>query len=249
MTNATSFGKQASTYAKGRPGYPPSLYQWIAENSPNHNSVWDVGTGSGQAARDLTGYFDGVHATDLSAEQIEAAARHPKITYLATPAETSKLPNASVDAVTVATAVHWFATDRFWSEVLRVTKSNALFAAWAYQLPRSQSVVQTEFLDPVFALIDRYWASGNRICMTGYNAQTLNCPFQTVATPNFDAGGIWSGQQLVDFAETWSAHYKARQDGLQERLDLLSSAFLDKYRNEEFPMSLPITLLAARMPK
>jgi len=36
MTNATSFGQQALTYAKGRPGYPPELYRLISENSADH---------------------------------------------------------------------------------------------------------------------------------------------------------------------------------------------------------------------
>ena len=30
MTNALSFGQQARIYAKGRPQYPATLYDWIA---------------------------------------------------------------------------------------------------------------------------------------------------------------------------------------------------------------------------
>ncbi len=249
MINATSFGKQASTYAIGRPGYPPHLYQWIAENSPGHKLVWDVGTGSGQAARSLTDYYDHVHATDLSKDQIDAAIPHPNITYLASPADMSGLPSESVDAVTVATALHWFATDMFWAEVSRVSKAGALFAAWTYQLPRSESAAQTEFLDPVLDLIDPYWAKGNRLCMAGYTADTLNCPLPILTAPSFDAGGIWTAKQIVDFAVTWSAHYRARQDGLAVRLDKISHDFLDRNRDKLFPISLPISLLAARIPK
>ena len=79
MENSTSFGKQAAAYAKGRPGYPYALYRWIADNSPAHNLIWDIGTGSGQAAHALTHYFNRVHATDISAEQIAAAKPHEQI--------------------------------------------------------------------------------------------------------------------------------------------------------------------------
>jgi len=44
--------------------------------------AWDVGSGFGQSAQALTAYFDHIHATDLSSEQIEAAPAHPQITYL-----------------------------------------------------------------------------------------------------------------------------------------------------------------------
>lgn len=247
MDNATSFGKQSAAYAKGRPGYPPELYTWIAENSSGHERVWDVGTGSGQAAHALVKYYDQVHATDISPEQIKAATAHPKIAYLTTPAHLSNLPSNSVDAVTIATALHWFATDRFWTEVSRVSRTDALFAAWTYQLPRSDSVAQTEFLEPVLEIIDPYWADGNRICMAGYTAEILSCPFPTLDTPEFDAGGIWTGQQIVNFAESWSAHYRARADGLKDALDNLSRNFLKTYKNEALAISLPISLLAARI--
>ena len=232
MENSTSFGQQAATYAKGRPGYPDALYEWIAGNSPAHNLVWDIGSGSGQAARSLTPYFKRVHATDLSAEQIAAAKPHPQISYHAAPAQKSGLPTGAADCMSVATAVHWFADKAFWAEVARTANTNALFCAWTYQLPRSTPKVHAEFLDPLYALIDPYWADGNRICMSGYTADNLNCPFPILNTPEFDAGGIWTAAQLVNFAETWSAHFKARNDGLDNKLKILSDNFLKNHENE-----------------
>lgn len=249
MENATSFGKQASVYATGRPGYPDELYRWISENCNAHHCVWDVGTGSGQAARSLTAYFDQVHATDVSNEQIKTAKPHAQITYVTTPAHISTLRDATVDAVTVATALHWFADEEFWTEVHRVANPNALFAAWTYTLPSSETAAQAEFIDPVLNLIDPYWAGGNRLCMTGYTPQALNCPYPTRPVPTLDAGGIWTGQKLVNFAESWSAHYRARQDGLDKVLGELSQNFLDKYADEVLEISLPISLLAATITK
>ena len=249
MANATSFGKQASVYATGRPGYPDGLYQWISESCNGHQCVWDVGTGSGQAARSLTAYFDHVHATDISNEQIKSAKPHSQITYFTTPAHISTLPDETVDAVTVATALHWFADETFWAEVRRVAKPNALFAAWTYTLPSSETTAQADFLDPVLNLIDPYWAKGNRLCMAGYTGKNLNCPYLTRPVPTLDAGGIWTAQKLVNFAESWSAHFRARQDGLDKALGELSQNFLDKYADEALKISLPISLLAATIAK
>ena len=102
MKNATSFGRQATTYAKGRPGYPSELYDWIAANSPDQRTVWDAGTGSGQAARDLAQRFGHVYATDISDAQIKAALPHDKITYKAAAAETSGLTENWADVSAAA---------------------------------------------------------------------------------------------------------------------------------------------------
>jgi len=247
MKNATSFGQQAAVYAKGRPGYPDALYSWIADNSPAHELVWDIGTGSGQAARSLTPYFKQVHATDISSEQIAAAKPHSQISYHTAPAQNSGLANGTANCMSVATAVHWFADQAFWAEVQRVAANDALFCAWTYQLPLSEPEVHANFLDPLYALIDPYWAQGNRICMAGYKAENLNCPFPIIETPQFDAGGIWHAEQLVNFAESWSAHFKARKDGLKDELKSLSTQFLKTHVDKPVTFNLPISVLAARI--
>ena len=47
---ADLFNKQAEKYAESRPSYPAELFRFIASKTPQHDLVWDVGTGSGQAA-------------------------------------------------------------------------------------------------------------------------------------------------------------------------------------------------------
>lgn len=58
---ANLFIKQAQQYSKGRPSYPQELFNFIASKTPSHDLVWDVGTGSGQAAQSVSLYFSTVN--------------------------------------------------------------------------------------------------------------------------------------------------------------------------------------------
>lgn len=247
MSNASSFGKQSATYAKGRPGYPLALYDWIVANSPDTQAVWDVGCGSGQATISLADYFEQVHATDISDAQIQAAPPHANINYAVAQAHESGLPDDWADAITVATAVHWFANQQFWRDVTRVTKSSGLFCAWTYQLPVAATDVMRDFLTPVFNLIDPYWARGNRICMAGYDAENLNCPLRVIETPKLNADYEWTALQLADFAQSWSAHLRAREDGLAKQLRHLRNDFLERNDEKVISISLPLSIFAARI--
>ena len=51
---AELFIKQAEQYAEGRPSYPQELFDFIASKTPSHDLAWDVGAGSGQAARSVS---------------------------------------------------------------------------------------------------------------------------------------------------------------------------------------------------
>jgi SAM-dependent methyltransferase len=77
-----------------------------------------------------------VIALDPSAEQIAHAAPHSRVTYRVAPAETTALPNASVDLVVAAQALHWFDPDRLHPELARIASPGAIFAAFTYALCR-----------------------------------------------------------------------------------------------------------------
>ena len=51
---AELFIKQVEQYAEGRPTYPQELFDFIASKTPSHDLAWDVGAGSGQAARSVS---------------------------------------------------------------------------------------------------------------------------------------------------------------------------------------------------
>lgn len=183
MTNATVFGSAASTYKKARPGYPGALFDWVAEEAPAHWAVWDCATGSGQAAQSLAQRFRRVFATDISAEQLAEAEQAPNIQYTVAPAETSGLKDNSVDAVTVATALHWFDFDKFWPEVRRVLRPGGLFAGWTYGFMETDQDWEQGFKEPFLEIIEPYWSEGNALAHRGYPAEEIGFPFEPVPLP------------------------------------------------------------------
>lgn len=197
------FSSHAAAYEKARPSYPSALFDWLTVQSKSHDLVWDCGTGNGQAAVALARHFGQVHATDLSAQQIAIAQPHPKIHYVATPAEASGLPNASVDLITVAQALHWFDHPRFYAEVRRVLKPGGMLAAWTYTLLRGAP--QLNALIKYFHghVVGPWWPPERKWVDLGYRG--LPFPFVDIAAPTFEIRLEWRPADLLAYLRTWSA--------------------------------------------
>ena len=198
------FAPVAANYADFRPSYPHELFNWLASLLRDHALAWDCATGSGQAAVDLSTYFERVVATDASQSQIDTALPHPGIEYRVTPAEASGLPDNSVDLITVAQALHWFDLDGFYAEAKRVLKSSGAVAVWTY------GVLSVEGA-PVNALVQHfyhetvgpYWPAERIHVETGY--RSLPFPFNEIATPQFSMEELWILPQLLGYFRSWSA--------------------------------------------
>jgi len=217
------------------------------KQAPASEQVWDVGTGSGQAARSLAKRFSHVHATDIDAAQIAAAKPSPNITYIAAPSDAAGLADNAVDAVTVATALHWFDFSAFWDEVARVARPNALFCAWTYHRIEAESNIRAAILTPILDIIEPYWSDGNRLSWRGYPADEVGLPFDEIKTPDFAITLSWTSADLIQFVNSWSAHKRARLDGHEDRLKAIETAALAKFGNEPLEITLPIHTLAGRM--
>lgn len=197
------FSGHAAAYARARPSYPPQLFAWLARQCPGHELAWDCGTGNGQAARALATHFARVHATDLSAEQVAQAMPDPRITYLAAPAESSGLPDACCDLVTVAQALHWFAGDAFYAEARRVLKPGGIFAAWTYTLLQGEPALNALVGDFYRNTIGPWWPPERRWVDLGYREMPF--PFEEIPAPGFEIRLEWTLEDLLAYLRTWSA--------------------------------------------
>lgn len=198
------FSAVSSQYAASRPTYPQSLYQWLAAVAPARERVWDCACGSGQASHDLVQYFSEVVATDLSAQQLGEAAAHPRIEYRVATAESSGLPAASFDLVTVAQALHWFQHERFYAEVRRVLRPGGVLAAWCYGKGTiDYAPVDAEFQDFYHNVVGPYWQPERQLVEAGY--RSLPFPQQELAVPGLTMDRDWALEALVGYARSWSA--------------------------------------------
>lgn len=198
------FSQQATLYAAYRPGYPTTLFEWLAQQARAHDLVWDCGTGNGQAAVVLARYFRKVIATDASAAQIAAAQLAPNVEYRVAPAEASGLLEQSIDLVTVAQALHWFDLPAFYNETKRVLKKGGILAAWSYGVID----VENALIHPLvqhfyYDVVGPYWPAERKHVENGY--QDLPFPFAGIAAPNLHMTETWPVAALCGYLRSWSA--------------------------------------------
>ena len=119
LVHASSFGAAADSYQRGRPQYPQTVVEWLVPRRAR--SVLDLGAGTGKLTRLLVEAGLKVTAVEPSRgmrEQLAAAV--PGAVVLAGTAERIPVPDASVDAVVVAHAWHWFDQALAVPEVARI---------------------------------------------------------------------------------------------------------------------------------
>jgi SAM-dependent methyltransferase len=198
------FSKLAAGYAAFRPRYPDELFDYLASITPNHRLAWDVGAGSGQASVALADRFDRVVATDISAEQIARAPRHPKIEWHVAAAESAPmLASSSVDLVTIAQSLHWFDHARFYEEVRRVAAPDGIIAAWTYAPAKMDGDAGAFVHRYMYRDVGAYWPPERKYVDNEY--RDIPFPFERLASPAFSLEYDWTLEQVAGYLRTMSA--------------------------------------------
>jgi len=126
----------AGIYDANRANYPRDLmvqFREICRMPEVGGIVIDVGSGTGISKRQLREVFPqdvaviGIEPGDDMQRTAVANSSHlPNLTFLNFPAEVLPFKRASVDAVFVAQAVHWFDRPKFYAETARVLRSSGI---------------------------------------------------------------------------------------------------------------------------
>ena len=177
---------------------------------PRPKLAWDCATGNGQAARGIASYFERVIATDASAGQIAHAMPVSNVEYRVATAESSGLDARSVDLVTVAQALHWLNHDRFYAEVRRVARQDAVIAAWCYGHCHAGADVETLLRDFEEGTVGAYWHPERKWVIDNY--RTIPFPFDEVTPPSLELRVRWSLSQLGEYISSWSAVARYRRE-------------------------------------
>lgn len=197
------FSGHADDYRRFRPTYPSDLFDYLADQATGHTLAWDCGTGNGQAATALRAHFERVVASDGSVQQVLRSLPTPGVGMVAAHAEAAPLARHSVDVVTVAQALHWFAHDAFFTEARRVARPGAPLAAWCYGRmnisPAVDAVIDGFWEDA----IGPFWPPERRYIEAGY--RTLPFPLARQPTPDFTMEAAWTLPALLGYLRSWSA--------------------------------------------
>lgn len=139
----------ADDYERGRPGWPSAVVTVAAV--PHGASVLDLGAGTGKLTRLLDRTFGRVVAVEpAAAMRARLATVCPQVEVLAGTAEAIPLPDASVDAVFVAQALHTFDEPRALPEIARVLRpGGSLIHMW--NLPAGEWQPSTADAEAVLA--------------------------------------------------------------------------------------------------
>lgn len=203
------FSVVADAYAAARPEYPDALFDALAAIVPCTANVWEPGCGSGQATRGLAARFAHVHAGDPSAQQIAQhwaaqvttdLARH--VALALEPGERTELPDASVQLVAVAQALHWFDRGRFFAECERVLMPGGVLAAWGY----ADFIAPEGMLDSVAEFrvrIQPHWPPERAQIDAHYAG--YDWPFPALPAPGLWLEAEWSLAHFLRYLSSTSA--------------------------------------------
>ena len=120
---AVGFERSADAYERGRPSYPEAAVAWLADRlgvTPGRIVV-DLAAGTGKLTRLLVPYgarLIAIEPVDGMRAKLQDAV--PEAEALAGVADRMPLDDGVADAVTIAQAFHWFATDAAVAEIGRV---------------------------------------------------------------------------------------------------------------------------------
>jgi ubiquinone/menaquinone biosynthesis C-methylase UbiE len=152
-----SFDSVAEIYERSRPAYADAALAWLGERLPL-GRVLDLAAGTGKLTRQLVALGSDVVAVEPG-DAMRAVLQRvvPMAEALPGSAEDIPLPDASVDAIVVAQAFHWFRVGEALAEMHRVLRPGGgfglLWNEWDDADPRLHELNQ--LIDALRPDIDR----------------------------------------------------------------------------------------------
>jgi len=241
-----NFSSQSDRYAKYRPHYPEEFYAYLNSLLPIKENAWDCGTGNGQVAFELAKSFKSVFATDISQSQLNNAQKAENISYSVQAAEKTDFQKELFDLVVVAQAIHWFDFEKFYAEVNRTARKNALICVLGYGRISISETVDSVITNFYKNVVGPYWDVERRYIDQHY--ETIPFPFHELSTPRFAIELQWNRSHLLGYLNTWSAvkHF-TRKNGynpVEELQEEIASLWKD---TEKMQVQFPILLRIGRV--
>jgi ubiquinone/menaquinone biosynthesis C-methylase UbiE len=238
---ARSFGRIASDYDVARPEYAPEAVDRAAEvlELGTDARVVDLAAGSGTLTQALSERFRHVVAVEPDDEMRAVLARRSAdFEVRVGTAERIPLPDASVDAVFVGDAFHWFDGPVAVAEIDRVLRPGRGLALlwnlwWNDGADGTSDSLKPPLPPPARALFDDVYVRSGRAAARAEKADPAACfrdsPFGPLAIETFERSRQLSGAGVVELYSTVSAvaslPVAERAELKRELLPLLGDAY------------------------
>ena len=197
MLRARSFGIAAEHYERGRPVWPAAAIDAADVSADSH--VLDLAAGTGKLTRVLVERFARVTAVEPD-DAMRALNRWGEA--LAGSAESIPLADASVDAVFVADAFHWFSERPAVSEIARVLRrpGGSLVILWSQRNGDASPALPAvdELFDRIRPTTPEGW-SANRFFAGEWRTVFHGTPFSELRETSFEHEHVLDRAGLISF--------------------------------------------------
>lgn len=139
MMGDLRFNSVAALYSRVRPTYPDAVYDHLLEagNCQRFEQAIDIGSGAGQSVAGLRRIAERVIGVEPADKLlVEARQSYPDVEFREGTGESTGLPDACADLVTVATAFYWMDKERALAEVDRILRPAGVFSTYKYDFPQ-----------------------------------------------------------------------------------------------------------------
>jgi SAM-dependent methyltransferase len=220
-----AFGRAARDYELGRPSWPEPLLDEVAGElglGPE-SRVLDLAAGTGKLTRLLVPRFGHVVAVEPDEAMLAVLAEVvPVAEALLGSADAIPLPDDAVDAVFVAEAFHWFASDATVAEIVRVLRpGGGLVLMWNTRNEHDPSFPE-EANRVIEEAIDRGGAPGlSRILAGAWREPLARSRFEELRERQFDREETISRDERIAYllsVSSIAAQPEAARVELAERL-------------------------------
>jgi SAM-dependent methyltransferase len=118
---ATSFGREAASYSKGRPDYPAAAVDYLIPSGAR--VIVDIGAGTGKLTASLLAPGRKVFAVEPDREMLNTLSDTlPTVHPVLGTAEQTSLDDGVADAVTYGQAWHWVQPEQATTEAARILR-------------------------------------------------------------------------------------------------------------------------------
>jgi len=247
--NRDLFANQAKEYAIYRPQYTSSFLgnivlkanpeltslEQISSTKKLEKRAVDVATGTGFVASFLADFYSSVTGIDQSKNQLTNAIKKDNIEYKTGSAYDLGIEKESVDLITIAQAIHWLDTNKFYDECARVLKKNGALAIIGYATPILLDSSLNELFQTYYKFTGPFWECSRALLDTRYADLNLP-PFNDIQKIEEPLNKTLPAASFVNYMKTWSAYqvYLEKKDPKSENeLELFTKRFYEMVGGEQ----------------